>query len=111
MSALFTLHAAERLKELDFKKDGKGKVGALLSKLNAIRSVSDLKTSPEATYLRSDGTGEVFLIRVGEMRATVYTDPRKPYQLVVISAYEDERNVATADLHAASSVKATAEVR
>lgn len=111
MSALFTQHAAERLKELDIKEAGKGKVGALLSKLNAIRSVSDLKKWPEATYLRSDGAGEVFLLRAGEMRAVVYTDPRKPDQLVVIGAYEDEPNVATADLHAASSLKATAEVR
>lgn len=94
MSAVFTDAAFKRIREIAANPQEKAALSDLLSAVDAAATPDDLlAVLPGTVRLARRQDADVFVVRMGRLRAVVTVDPKTPDRMVVASvdwAGEDE---------------------
>jgi hypothetical protein len=99
MTALFTDYAFERIRGLTRGPNEAEDPAVLLGALDAATSTSDvLAALPGTIRLAGGDRGDLLVVKHGNMRAAITTDPGLPGQLVVANVYRADEEEKQADV-------------
>jgi hypothetical protein len=100
MSAIFTDAAFKRIREIAADPQEKEGLSALLSVVNAAITPGDLIAAlPGSVHLAKRPDADVFVVRLGRLRAVVTVDPKAPDRMVVanVDRAEDDGEIPLRD--------------
>lgn len=88
MSAVFTEHAVDRMREIAEQPAEKAELADLLVALNeAATPATLLRVLPGTVQLMRGSRGDVLVATRGHMRAVIATDPSRPEEMIVTNVY------------------------